>query len=595
MRNPQDVYLRKLLIWRAKYVSDRQFIYLLSIVVGLMSGLSAVALKNAVYWVQRLLFEGVAEVRDYLFMVYPAVGIIIVYFIVKYVIRTKVGHGIPNMLYAISRNNGNIGKKDTWASILTASITVGFGGSVGLEGPTVATAGALSSNLGKVLRLDYKKKKLLIGMAASGALAAIFNAPIAAIVFALEVIMIDLTATSMIPLLLSSATAAVTSRLLLSDDYLFHFSVIEAFGASDLIFYLLLGIVAGLISVHFTSIYFFTERVLGKLNSKFLKALIGGALIGVLIYVFPQLYGEGFETINAYIIGDIDGILEEFVLFDVERNMFIVIALLFLLPVLKALAASITLNSGGVGGIFAPSLFIGSTTGFAFSYIINQSGIAQLSQSNFTLVGMGGVMAGVLQAPLTGVFLIAEITGGYELFLPLIITATIAFISVKYFTPFSIYTRQLAARGELITHHKDQAILTLMQLEKEIEKDFSFVRPYDKLSDLVKTVAGSKRNLFPVVDEQNTFLGVVNLNDIRSFMFDTEKHDTMLVHEMMTPAHEHIFDTDSMDTVMKKFDQSEAWNLPVVTNDVKYIGFVSKSRLFSAYRKLLRDFYEEGD
>ncbi|HBH07219.1 MAG TPA: chloride channel protein [Flavobacteriales bacterium] len=595
MRNPQDVYLRKLLIWRAKYVSDRQFIYLLSIVVGLMSGLSAVALKNAVYWVQRLLFEGVAEVRDYLFMVYPAVGIIIVYFIVKYVIRTKVGHGIPNMLYAISRNNGNIGKKDTWASILTASITVGFGGSVGLEGPTVATAGALSSNLGKVLRLDYKKKKLLIGMAASGALAAIFNAPIAAIVFALEVIMIDLTATSMIPLLLSSATAAVTSRLLLSDDYLFHFSVIEAFGASDLIFYLLLGIVAGLISVHFTSIYFFTERVLGKLNSKFLKALIGGALIGVLIYVFPQLYGEGFETINAYIIGDIDGILEEFVLFDVERNMFIVIALLFLLPVLKALAASITLNSGGVGGIFAPSLFIGSTTGFAFSYIINQSGIAQLSQSNFTLVGMGGVMAGVLQAPLTGVFLIAEITGGYELFLPLMITATIAFISVKYFTPFSIYTRQLAARGELITHHKDQAILTLMQLEKEIEKDFSFVRPYDKLSDLVKTVAGSKRNLFPVVDEQNTFLGVVNLNDIRSFMFDTEKHDTMLVHEMMTPAHEHIFDTDSMDTVMKKFDQSEAWNLPVVTNDVKYIGFVSKSRLFSAYRKLLRDFYEEGD
>lgn len=595
MRNPQELYLRKLLIWRAKHISDRQFIYLLSIVVGLMSGLSAVVLKNAVYWVQRLLFEGVAEVRDYLYMVYPAVGIILVYFIIRFIIRTKVGHGIPNMLYAISRNNGNIGKRDTWASILTASITVGFGGSVGLEGPTVATAGALSSNLGKVLRLDYKKKKLLIGMAASGALAAIFNAPIAAIVFALEVIMIDLTATSMIPLLLSSATAAVMSRLLLSDDYLFHFSVIEAFGATDLFFYVLLGLVAGLISVHFTSIYFYSERVLGKLKSKLLKALIGGVLIGGLIYVFPQLYGEGFDTINAYILGDIDGILENFVLFDVERNMLIVIALLFLLPVLKAVAASITLNSGGVGGIFAPSLFIGSTTGFAFSYIINQSGIAQLSQSNFTLVGMGGVMAGVLQAPLTGVFLIAEITGGYELFLPLMITAAIAFISVKYFTPFSIYTRQLAARGDLITHHKDQAILTLMQLEKEIEKDFSVVRPYDKLSDLVKTVAGSKRNLFPVVDKQNTFLGVVNLNDIRSIMFDTEKYDSTLVHELMTPAHDHIFETDSMETVMKKFDQSEAWNLPVVTEDVKYIGFVSKSRLFSAYRKLLRDFYEEGD
>tara|TARA_R110002050_G_scaffold149463_1_gene276029 strand:+ start:65058 stop:66788 length:1731 start_codon:yes stop_codon:yes gene_type:complete len=576
-------------------MSDKHFVYLLSIVVGLLSGLVAVLLKKAVHIVEYLLRTGISHVHDYLFFIYPAVGIFLVVLIAKFVIREKVGHGIPIMLYSISKGNGNIGKRDTWASVITASITVGFGGSVGLEGPTVATAGAISSNLGQLLRLDYKKKKLLIGAAASGALAAIFNAPIAAIVFALEVIMLDLTITSLIPLLLSSATAALVSRLLLSNDYLFHFKVIDGFNVNDFFFYIMLGLFTGILSVHFTNTYFFTDKYLKQLTNFYVKALIGGVVVGAMIFIFPQLYGEGYSTINALIANDLESALSPFSLFDISENAMLGFLLLMALPVLKAFAASLTLNSGGVGGIFAPTLFIGSSGGFAFGHILTYLGFENISKSNFTLVGMAGAMAGILQAPLTAIFLIAEITGGYALFLPLMITAVISFLFARYFTPYSVYTKQLGEGGDLITHHKDRAVLTLMRLNNEIEKNFLTINAYDKLGDLVKIVARSSRNLFPVIDENNTFLGVVNLNDIREVMFDREKYNEVYVHELMTSAPEYIYFTDTMEAVMAKFDHSGAWNLPVVSDDSKYIGFVSKSKLFSAYRKLLRDFYEEGD
>ena len=569
--------------------------YILSVLIGFLSGLVAVVLKNAVHFVEYLLKIGVSNVHDYLYFIYPTVGIFLVVLIAKFVIREKVGHGIPIMLYAISKGNGNIGKKDTWASIISAAITVGFGGSVGLEGPTVATSGALSSNFGQLLRLDYKKKKLLIGAAATGALAAIFNAPIAAIVFALEVIMLDLTITSLIPLLLSSATAAVMSRLFLGDDYLFHFSLLDDFNVNEVFFYVLLGLFTGMLSVLFTNTYFFTDKWLKKITNVYLKPIIGGVAVGAMIFVFPQLYGEGYGTINALIADDLDSALSSSMLSDVSGHAFLAFVLLFSLPILKSVAASLTLNSGGVGGIFAPTLFIGSTGGYMFGHILTYLGFDNISRSNFTLVGMAGAMAGILQAPLTAIFLIAEITGGYSLFLPLMITAVISFLLVKYFTPYSVYTKQLGQGGELITHHKDRAVLTLMRLHNEIEKNFLTVHAYDKLGDLVQIVSRSSRNLFPVIDENNTFLGVVNLNDVREIMFDRDKYDELYVHELMTPAPEFIYFTDTMEKVMQKFDQSGAWNLPVVSEDSKYIGFVSKSKLFSAYRKLLRDFYEEGD
>lgn len=576
-------------------MSDKHFMYLLSVLIGLVSGLVAVVLKNAVHLVEFLLKTGISQVHDYLYFIYPAVGIFLVVIISKLLIRDKVGHGIPIMLYAISKGNGNIGKKDTWASIISAAITVGFGGSVGLEGPTVATSGALSSNIGQLLRLDYKKKKLLIGAAASGALAAIFNAPIAAIVFALEVIMLDLTITSLIPLLLSSATAAVMSRLLFSSDYLFHFNVIDTFEVNEIILYVFLGLFTGLLSVHFTNTYFFTDKWLSKISNVYLRPIVGGVAVGAMIFVFPQLYGEGYGTINALIADEPSRALSAFSMIDISDQAILGFLLLFALPVLKSFAASLTLNSGGVGGIFAPTLFIGSTGGYMFGQILTTLGFDNVSRSNFTLVGMAGAMAGILQAPLTAIFLIAEITGGYTLFLPLMVTAVISFLLVRYFTPYSVYTKQLGQGGQLITHHKDRAVLTLMRLNSEIEKNFLTVNAYDKLGDLVKVVSRSSRNLFPVIDEKNVFLGVVNLNDVREIMFDREKYDELYVHELMTPAPEFIYVSDTMEQVMKKFDQSGAWNLPVVSDDSKYIGFVSKSKLFSAYRKLLRDFYEEGD
>ena len=593
--NGLNKHIKNFFIWRAKHLSDKHFMYILSILIGLLSGLVAIVLKNAVHFVEYLLKTGISHVHDYLYFIYPAVGIFLVVLIAKFIIREKVGHGIPIMLYAISKGNGNIGKKDTWASVISAAITVGFGGSVGLEGPTVATAGAISSNVGQLLRLDYKKKKLLIGAAASGALAAIFNAPIAAIVFALEVIMLDLTITSLIPLLLSSATAAVMSRLLLSDDFLFHFSVIDDFNVSEVFFYVLLGLFTGLLSIHFTKTYFYTDKILKKIKNVYLRPLIGGVAVGAMIFVFPQLYGEGYSTINALIADDLDKVVAPFSLFDIRDEAVLGFVLLLALPILKSFAASLTLNSGGVGGIFAPTLFIGSSGGYMFGHILNYFGFDNISRSNFTLVGMAGAMAGILQAPLTAIFLIAEITGGYTLFLPLMITAVISFLFVRYFTPYSVYTKQLGQGGELITHHKDKAVLTLMRLQNEIETNFLTINAYDKLGDLVKIVSRSSRNLFPVIDENNTFLGVVNLNDIREIMFDRSKYEELFVHELMTPAPEFIYFTDTMEQVMRKFDQSGAWNLPVVSEDSKYIGFVSKSKLFSAYRKLLREFYEEED
>ena len=587
-----NVYIRKLLIWRAGHIKDKQFIYILSIIIGLLSGIVAVVLKNAVHLVDYLLTNGISTVDDYLFFVYPLAGIVVTVLIVKFVFGV-VGHGIPNALYAISKGNGNLDKKSIYSSIITSALTVGFGGSVGLEGPTITSTSALSSTIGNRLKLNYKTKVLLIACAASGALASIFKAPVAAIIFAIEVIMIDLTAASLIPLLLASISAALTSRFFLGEDVLFHFDLIDPFLYEDLPFYAVLGLICGAMSVYFNKMYFSISEQFEKIKSDWLRMLIGGSLVGLIIFLFPGLYGEGYLVINALVDGNESKALEGFWLFDANSNWFLAGLSILVLALLKPIATTLTVKSGGVGGVFAPTLFIGSSIGFYFSKLLSDFKIAELSKSNFTLVAMGGLMAGVLQAPLTGIFLIAEITGGYELFIPLMITASIAFITVKYATPHSIYTRQLAKRGELITHHKDRAVLTLMNLEKEIEKDFSIVQPYQSLGDLVKIVAKSSRNIFPVVDEDDIFLGVVMLNDIRGVMFDKEKYDKVFSHEVMVAAPEFIYVNDSMETVMDKFDSSGAWNLPVITHDRKYIGFVSKSKLFSAYRGLLKDFYDE--
>lgn len=587
--------LKAFLVWRAQNIRNKPYVLMLSVLMGFLCAVAAFMLKQGVHLVESFFVDTlVRQVGQGLFFLLPIVGIVVARLLIKYFIKEEIGHGIPNTLYALSKGNGDISKKKTFSSVITAAVTVGFGGSCGLEGPAVGTTSAIGSNLSKALRLNTKTRKLMIGCGAAAALSAIFKAPVAAIVFAMEVILLDITTFSLIPLLLSSVTAALFSRLFFGDALLFEFQIQDHIRILDMPYYILLGLLGGVTGVYFTKVNFLVSRIFANIKRQTSRIAIGGLAIGLLLFLFPPLYGEGYTTINHLIQGNPVGVLENSQLEGITDNIWVILGFLALVIFFKAFATSITFGAGGVGGIFAPTLFMGSIMGFVFSRFVNEINFGNLSVANFSLVGMAALMAGILQAPLTAIFLIAEITGGYQLFIPLMLATSISFITVKYFTEHSIYTMQLAKRGQLLTHDKDQAVLTLMDLRNEIEKNFKVVGPYDTLGVLVKRVTESKRNLFPVVDEDQNFLGVVTLDDIRKIMFDKFMYDRTYVHELMTMAPEHIEVGETMDKVMKKFESSGAWNLPVVEGG-KYLGFVSKSKLFSEYRKKLRDFYEDGD
>ena len=574
-------------------MNDRQFILLLSILVGFSSGVAAVLLKNFVHLIQQFLGTATNKnYENYLYLIYPAIGIAITVLIIRYLIKRNVGDGIPSTLHAISKKNSVLPLSSTYASLITSMVTVGFGGSVGLEGPTVGASSAIGSNYARLGRMNYKTTTLMLGCGSAAAMSGIFHAPIAAIVFALEVIMLDLTAGSLIPLLIASVVATLTSTFLSGNELLFNIEITENFTFGDLPFYILLGVLTGLISVYFCKTYWSIERQFEKIQGRIKKLLIGSSVLGILLFLFPPLYGEGFGAIKQLLNGDAYALLEGSFFYDFKNQLWVVILFLIGIVFLKAVATTVTLGSGGIGGVFAPSLFIGSVLGFVYAKIINTFQLFNLSEKNFALVGMGGVIAGILHAPLTALFLIAEITGGYDLVIPLMITAAIAFLTSKYFNQHSLYTMQLAKRGELITHNKDKAVLTLMNLKTEVERDFSMVSPKDSLRTLVQVVSKSRRNIFPVVNEHGKLEGIVLLDDIRQIMFDPSQYDDVLVLELMRSYPSSVSSLDSMDKVMEKFNQSGAWNLPVIDNE-KYIGFVSKSKLFNAYRKVLQDFSDE--
>lgn len=585
--------LRRFLLWRHKHMSERQFVLLLSILVGFMSGLVVVTLKNMVHFIQHLLkSDFVKDYENYLYFVYPGVGLFLTVLIVKFVIKHRVGHGIPATLFAISKKRSKMPKRSMYSSIITSMITVGFGGSVGLEGPTVGTSSAIGSNIARLGRVNYKLTTLMLGCGASGAMAGVFNAPIAAIVFALEVIMLDLTAASLIPLLLASVSAALTSTFILGDEVLFDIKVVEAFTFGDIPFYILLGVLTGLVSVYFSKVFWFIEDKFEEVKSIYTRALVGSIMLGVIIFFIPPLYGEGFATIKSLLNGNEVSLLEGSFFYEYRESTFIILGLLAAMIFMKAIATSVTFGAGGVGGVFAPSLFIGSAVGFVFAKAMNIFEFVGLSERNFTLVGMAGVIAGVIHAPLTALFLIAEITGGYELIMPLMITAAISFMTSKFFIKHSLYTMLLARKGELITHNKDKAVLTLMSLKTEVENDFLCIQPEDSLRELVKVVSKSNRNIFPVTNSNNELQGIVLLDDIRQIMFEPKQYDKVLVSELMSSFPASISSDDSMDMVMQKFNKTGAWNLPVIDQG-QYIGFVSKSKLFNAYRKVLQDFSDE--
>ena len=482
-------------------------------------------------------------------------------------------------------------KFQTYASLITAPLTVGFGGSVGLEAPTVATGASLSSNLSRMFRMNQASRTLLIGCAAAGAMSSLFQAPIAAIIFAIEIFSLDLTLVSMIPLLLASISAILTTYFFFGSDIILHYTLTDEFDISDVPFYILLGILASLCSIYFTRIYFKFAEIFKKIASPWKRLLFGGLALGLLIFFIPPLYGEGYDVINNLLQENYLEALGTNNLFsEYLGNIWVVIALLAGLVIFKIVATSLTLGAGGIGGIFAPVLFMGSVMGHCYALIMNHLGILKtpLSVSNFTLVGMAGLMAGIMHAPLTAIFLIAELTRGYELFVPLMITAAISFMITNQFQPHSVYTLDLASRGELITHNKDQAVLTLMNIHQVIEKGFVPLNININLGEVIKQgVVKSSRNIFPVVDEDNNFKGVLLLDDLRPVMFEQKLYEELKVNELMQTAPEIIdIEKDHMKEIMKKFQETTAWNLPVV-RDGKYVGFVSKSKLLTAYRQKL--------
>lgn len=578
--------------WRRAYLSERQFTYILAITVGIISGVVALIIKNTVHIVELVLTKSFFQRYDFvLYIIYPLIGILLVQWFIRKVVKQRINHGIPNTLHAISKKNALMRKHNLYSSIVGASLTVGFGGSAGLEGPTVGTTSAWGANLGTLFKVPYKTRTLLIGCAAAGAMASLFNAPIAAIVFAIEVIMLDLTTASLIPLLLASASASITSMFFLGDDILFHFRITDDFRFGHIPYYVGLGIFTGIAAIFFYKTYTSLNRVFDKMKTQRIRTLIAGSLLGLVLFLLPPLYGEGYASINAIIEGRPFDIFQNSLFEGYVGNVYALLAVVIGLGLMKVVATTLTFRAGGVGGTFAPTLYMGAMFGFFYAKSINVFGLGELPESNFTLVAMAGLMAGNLHAPLMAIFLIAEITGGYELFVPLMLTASISYLTVKQFVPHSIYTAQLARRGELITHDKDQAVLTLMKLHREIETDFATVEPYQRLGDLVKVIASSQRNLFPVIDEERNFIGVVNLNEVRHIIFNQELYENTYVHDLMNDAPEFVRKEDTMDSVMGKFESSGAWNLPVLDDHGKYLGFVSKSKLFSAYRGLLKEVY----
>lgn len=592
MANPFQKLFTRFLKWRYKHISNKTFTHILAVAVGLLAGLASVVLKNLTFFIESSLESGIVFSSNQLYFILPIIGLTLVFLYVKFVHKEKLEHAVSSILFSLSKKKGIIPLKKIYTPLITAPLTVGFGGSVGLLGPAVASGSAISSNLATALHLNSKTRSLLIACASAGAVASIFQSPIAAIIFAVEVFSIDFTMLSVMPLLLASISGVLTSYFFLGNEVLFDFSLTDSFQVKDTLFYILLGVGTAIASIYFTKMYFAILKLFEPLKSPKYRLLVGGLAIGIMLYFIPPLYGEGFGFINNLLDGKHLQAIGTTPFDAYTLNIWVVIALLFGLTIFKAVAMTTTFAAGGAGGIFIPTMVMGSALGNVVAKVVNNLGVGfAVSESNFTLIGMAGLIAGVLHAPLTAIFLIAEITGGYELFVPLMITSAISYLITKNAINHNIYTRELAAQGALLTHDKDENVLTVMQLDDVVEQNFKTVRPDMFLGDMLhEAVAHSTRNLFPVVDENEVLVGIVLLDDIREFMFETNLYRTTIVSTFMNNPPEIIFyEKDNMRTVMKKFQDSNAWNLPVV-KDGKYLGFVSKSKLLTAYRRELINF-----
>ena len=587
----ENGWFYKFLVWRANNIKEKHFVLIVSFLVGICTAASAIILKNLIHFIQHVLSVNfAADQVNYLYLLYPVLGILLAGLFVKYIVRDDISHGVTKILYAISQRKSRIKPHNMWTSIVASSVTIGFGGSVGAEAPIVLTGAAIGSNLGRLFKMEQKTLMLLVGCGAAGAIAGIFKAPIAGLVFVIEVLMLDLTMTSVLPLLITSVTAATVSYIFTGTEAMFKFSQTEAFVIERIPYVILLGIFCGLISLYFTRVMNWIEGEYRRYGTTYLrKFMMGGIMLSLLIFIFPPLYGEGYDTIGLLLNGQFAGLMDNSMFYPLNDSYFGIVIFLGLILLTKVFASSAT-NGGGCGGIFAPSLYLGCIAGFIFAHICNYFPFTMyLSEKNFALLGMAGIMSGVMHAPLTGVFLIAELTGGYDLFLPLMIVSIGSYITILMFEPHSIYSMRLAQKGELLTHHKDKAVLTLLSADNVIERDFQVVSPEMTLGDMVKVIARSSRNTFPVVDDRGILLGIVLLDNIRNIMFRPELYNRFHVSKFMVSAPAKIVVNTPMDQIMQIFDDTKAWNLPVVDETGRYMGFMSKSKIFNSYREVLVD------
>lgn len=588
--------LRLLSYWVEKHLSPKQFSIVLSLLVGLGAAVAAWVLKFLIHEIEHVLTSQFDVTQaNWLFLVYPVVGIFLTALFIKYVVRDDIGHGVTKILYALSRQQGNIRTHNCWSSVIASALTIGFGGSVGAESPIVLTGSAIGSSLGRMFRLDHKTMMLLIGCGASAAVAGIFKAPIAGLMFTLEVLMIDLTMASLLPLLISCITATCVTYVFSGSESMFNFRLTDPFVVARVPSAVLLGVCCGFVSLYFTRVMNSFEQVFGRLKNMYSKLALGGCVLAVLIYFFPPLFGEGYNVIRILLNNDsgteVNQVLNNSLFYAHPEHLLLYLCLIILF---KVFATTATNGGGGCGGTFAPSLFLGCVSGFVFSRLWNDFGCGvTVPETNYALLGMAGLMSGVFHAPLTGVFLIAELTGGYDLFIPLMIVSACSYLTIHTFEPHSIYAMRLARKGELLTHHTDRSVLTLMSLDSIIDKERPRLTPTMYLGQIVQAVSSSKSLHFAVVDMNGKLLGVINLNDIRKIVFRSELYRMYKAEQLMQRPRTMLRTDDSMQTVMDKFQQCDSGTLVVVNPDGTYEGFVSRTKLFSTYRQVLKDFSEE--
>ncbi len=583
-----------LLMWREKHIKESIFVLILSFLVGVACAVAAFLLKSIIALIQHAitsLFP--TDELNYWYLMLPAVGITLASLFVRYIVKDDISHGVTKILYAISQRKAIIKVHNMWSSIVASAVTIGFGGSVGAEAPIVLTGSAIGSNLGRAFHLDQKTLMLLVGCGAAGAIGGIFKAPIAGVMFTLEVLLLDMTMTSIVPLLISSVTANAFSYLMMGSEAMFRFENAVPFELGRIPFIIVLGVVCGLVSLYFTRGMNRLEGFFKKIDRPYRKIAIGGAMLSLLIFFFPPLYGEGYDTIASLLSGEVSEVFRQSPFYAYRAETWVVILYLSLIVFFKIFASAATNGAGGTGGIFAPSLFVGCITGFAVATAMNLFGIGIPSQ-NFAFAGMAGLMSGVMHAPLTAIFLIAELTGGYDLFMTLMITSVVSYLTIILFEPHSLYAMRLAQKGELMTHHKDRAVLSMLKMENFIETDVETVNPEMKLGELVKIISRSSHNVFPVVDKATGILvGIMPLDEVRNIMFRPDLYKRFSVRKLMIAVPAKINVSQSMDKVMDLFEDSGAWSLPVVDDNGRYIGFVSKTKIFNSYRHVLVHFSDD--